>query len=105
MSRAFVKEPEGDQAEDDLPERPQSDLPNYITPAGVATLRAKWSELQAEQEQLKSESEALASRNRKKMLEQELNYLEQRIQSAIVITPAEQTRRCHPLRGHCRTAG
>lgn len=90
MSRAFVKEPEGDQAEDDLPERPQSDLPNYITPAGLATLRAKWSTLQTEQEQLKTEAEALASRNRQKLLEQELNYLEQRIHSAIVIDPATQ---------------
>lgn len=90
MSRAFVKEPDGDQAEHNLPERPQSDLPNYITPAGLAALREKWSALQAEQQQLKTEAEALASRNRQKMLEQELNYLEQRIQAAIVIDPAEQ---------------
>ncbi len=91
MSRAFVKEPDGEQAEYDLPERPQSDLPNYITPAGLETLRAQWSELQAEQQQLKKEADALASRNRQKMLEQELKYLEQRIGAAIVIDPAEQT--------------
>lgn len=90
MSRAFVKEPDGDQAEFDLPERPQSDLPNYITPAGMALLREKWSALQTEQQQLKAEAEALASRNRQKMLEQELKYLEQRIGSAIVIDPAQQ---------------
>jgi len=90
MSRAFVKEPEGDQAEDNLPERPQSDLPNYITPAGLEQLRASVAELQAEQKQLQSDAEALASRNRKKTLQQELRYLEQRIQSAIVIDPANQ---------------
>lgn len=90
MSRAFVKEPEGDQAEDDLPERPQSDLPNYMTPAGLEGLRARLAELQNENEQLKSESEALASRSRKKSLEQEIKYLEQRLQSAIVIDPAKQ---------------
>ncbi len=90
MSRAFVKEPEGDQAEDDLPERPQSDLPNYITPAGLAALRAKWAELQAEQDQLQNEADALVNRNRKKRLEQELNYMDQRIQAAIVIDPAKQ---------------
>ena len=90
MSRAFVKEPDGDQAEDDLPERPQSDLPNYITPAGLEDLRARLAELQKENEQLKSESEALASRSRKKSLEQEIKYLEQRLQSAIVIDPAQQ---------------
>jgi len=90
MSRAFVKEPEGDQAEDDLPERPQSDLPNYITPAGLAVLRTKLSDLEAEQKQLSSESEALTSRSRKKSLEQEIKYLEQRLQSAIIIDPAKQ---------------
>ncbi len=90
MSRAFVKEPDGEQAEHDLPERPQSDLPNYITPAGLAMLREKWSALQAEQQQLKEEAEALASRNRQKMLEQELRYLDQRIAAAIVIDPATQ---------------
>lgn len=90
MSRAFVKEPDGEQAEYDLPERPQSDLPNYITPAGLESLRAQWSELQAEQEQLKKEADALASRNRQKMLEQELNYLDQRIGAAIVIDPKKQ---------------
>lgn len=90
MSRAFVKEPDGEQAEYDLPERPQSALPNYITPAGLEALRAHWSALQAEQEQLKKATEALASRNRQKMLEQEFKYLDQRIQAAIVINPAEQ---------------
>ena len=35
MSRAFVKEPEGDQAETDLPVRPQSKHPNYITMKGL----------------------------------------------------------------------
>ena len=90
MSRAFVKEPEGDQAEDDLPERPQSDLPNYITPAGIGTLRARLAELEKERQELKDESEALASRSREKSLEQEVKYLEQRLQSAIVIDPAQQ---------------
>lgn len=91
MSRAFVKEPEGDQAEDDLPERPQSDLPNYITPAGIEALRARLAELECEQKQLKDESEALTSRSRKKSLDQEIKYLEQRLQSAIVIDPAKQS--------------
>lgn len=90
MSRAFIKEPEGDQAEDDVPERPQSDLPNYITPAGLEALRARLAELESEQKQLKDESEALASRSRKKSLEQEIKYLEQRLQSAIIIDPAKQ---------------
>lgn len=88
MSRAFVKEPDGEQAEDDLPERPQSDLPNYITPAGLVDLKQRWHALQREYAGLDEDN--LSSRNRRKLLEQELKYLEQRIQAAIVIDPAKQ---------------
>lgn len=91
MSRAFVKEPDGEQAEYDLPERPQSDLPNYITPAGLAGLRQQWHTLQQEQNELKQSEDSLTSRNRLKLLKQELQYLEQRIQSAIPIDPARQS--------------
>lgn len=89
MSRAFVKEPDGEQAEDDLPERPQSDLPNYITPAGLVDLKQRWHNLQQENAELDKE-DSLSSRNRKKLLKQELKYLEQRIQAAIVVDPASQ---------------
>ena len=41
MSRAFVKEQEGDAIVEDLPERPQSPHPNYVTPAGLAKLEAQ----------------------------------------------------------------
>ena len=34
MSRAFVKEPDGDEVADDLPERKISPHPNYVTPRG-----------------------------------------------------------------------
>lgn len=90
MSRAFVKEPDGDQAEFDPPERPQSGLPNYITPAGLAALRKQWAALQTELQSLNADAEALASRNRKKLLEHEMKYLGQRIGAAIVIDPATQ---------------
>ena len=35
MSRAFVKEPDGDMAADDRLDLPQSPHPNYVTPAGL----------------------------------------------------------------------
>ena len=38
MSRAFVKEPDGEQVADDLPEIPQSPHPNYVTPNGLKLL-------------------------------------------------------------------
>ena len=39
MSRAFVKESDGDDA-GDLPELPVSEHPNYVTPRGLSLLRA-----------------------------------------------------------------
>ena len=39
MSRAFVKEPDGDEVADDLPERKISPHPNYVTPCGHQLLQ------------------------------------------------------------------
>ncbi len=41
MSRAFVKEPDGDQVPDDRPRRVHSAHPNFITRAGLDALRAR----------------------------------------------------------------
>ena len=38
MSRAFVKEPDGAEAFEDLPNRPISDHPNLVTAQGLARL-------------------------------------------------------------------
>jgi transcription elongation GreA/GreB family factor len=45
MSRAFVKEPDGEQPED-LPELPLSPHPNYVTLQGLAQLRERLSRVQ-----------------------------------------------------------
>ena len=39
MSRAFVKEPDGDESIGDLPDRPVSPHPNYVTPSGLRLLK------------------------------------------------------------------
>ncbi|MBW8775462.1 MAG: hypothetical protein JF596_10625, partial [Stenotrophomonas sp.] len=41
MSRAFVKEGDGDDSTGDLPELPISEHPNYVTPRGMALLRSR----------------------------------------------------------------
>ncbi len=56
MSRAFVKEPDGDQAELDLPERPQSEHPNYITSNGLQRMKSTVEMLRQERDQLKKEN-------------------------------------------------
>ena len=39
MSRAFVKENDLEHAGIDIPERPVSQLPNYVTPSGHKQLK------------------------------------------------------------------
>jgi Transcription elongation factor len=57
MSRAFVKEPDSDQVGDDQPDLPESPYPNYVTPAGLAALKARLAELKSEHEQLLGQPE------------------------------------------------
>ena len=84
MSRAFVKEPDGDQAETDLPVRPQSKHPNYITMKGLEKQKAYLHELILECLTLKT-SNTLADKNKIKLLNADITYLKQRVESAIPI--------------------
>ena len=52
MSRAFVKEPDGDEIAYDLPERKISSHPNYVTPRGQQLLQDKLQQAEAEQQRL-----------------------------------------------------
>ena len=53
MSRAFVKENDLEHAGIDIPERPLSDAPNYVTPNGLQLLNQKIDALEMEREKLK----------------------------------------------------
>ncbi|MGZ8370334.1 MAG: transcription elongation factor GreA [Caulobacteraceae bacterium] len=48
MSRAFVKEPDGDQVADDTPDRPVSPHANYVTPEGLAAIEGELERLRAD---------------------------------------------------------
>lgn len=79
MSRAFVKEDAGDS--DELPERPQSSAPNYVTSAGLAALRRRVQELK----------NALASETdekRRRVLLRDRTYYEARLGRAILVETA-----------------
>src|SRR5262245_26481935 len=84
MSRAFVKEPEGD-ANEPLPDRPISQFHNYVTPRGLQQIEAAVAELQsAHADASGDDDDPLAAR---KIL-RELNYWRARRASAeIVNTP------------------
>ena len=89
MSRAFVKEPDGDQVADDQPEIPQSPNPNYITQAGALKHKEKLAALREEHGGLISDTD-LSNTVRLTQIEREIRFLQGRIERAIVVDPSEQ---------------
>ncbi len=89
VSRAFVREPDGDQVVEAPPERRHSDAPNYITPGGLEALRVRVAELDAERRELEAAPERLDRQGDRQRIESELRYLHERVQRAIVVHPPE----------------
>ncbi|MGH8581973.1 MAG: GreA/GreB family elongation factor [Gammaproteobacteria bacterium] len=92
MSRAFVKEPDGDEAGDDLPERAASPHPNYITPEGLSGLQARIEALEGERQTIGEDNEDLETQGRRRQLTRDLRFLYQRREQALVVDPALQQR-------------
>lgn len=84
MSRAFVKEDSEDLLGEELPERPVSSEPNYVTPSGMEQLRGKVEALQAEHARLKQAAEAF-DRPRLIQVERDLRYYQARLDGAILV--------------------
>lgn len=86
MSRAFVKEPDGDETAGELQDLPISPHPNYVTSRGLAELQARLAALEAERAAHSSgdfsDQPALAHLGR------EIRYVEARLATAQVIDPA-----------------
>ena len=89
MSRAFVKEPDGETATDDQFDLPQSPHPNYVTPAGLAQLKSRLAEL-ADKRQGLSATDDLANKLPLSQVDRDIRYLKGRIERAIVVDPADQ---------------
>jgi transcription elongation GreA/GreB family factor len=87
MSRAFVKETDGEQSGDQLPDLPISAHPNYVTAGGLAKLEARRAALQAERAQLGAGGDAFAHASHIARLDQEIRYLDARIASALPVDP------------------
>jgi transcription elongation GreA/GreB family factor len=85
MSRAFTREPDGDEVADDLPERPVSSHPNYVTAEGLAAIEAELARLQAE---LAAAGDDRAARGR---IERDLRYWRSRRATAEVIAAPTDT--------------
>ncbi|AAU90456.1 putative transcription elongation factor [Methylococcus capsulatus str. Bath] len=90
MSRAFVKETDGEDLDDGAPDRPVSPHPNYVTPAGLAQLQARVAELTAERQRLLGD-ESVGAKQQLRRVERELRYYDERVVSAIPVDPAARS--------------
>ena len=89
MSRAFVKEENEDLTGEELPERPVSSETNYVTPAGLESLRATVDRLHAEHARLKQAAEDF-DRPKLSQIERDLRYYQAKLDSAIPVNVAAQ---------------
>tara|TARA_R110002050_G_scaffold71891_3_gene154762 strand:+ start:160980 stop:161480 length:501 start_codon:yes stop_codon:yes gene_type:complete len=85
MSRAFVKEPDGDQVSDDQPEWPISTQTNYVTAIGLEQLNRRRDQLLKEQGALTDKLDDMAAKVSLNQLGRELRYLNARLASAQLI--------------------
>jgi transcription elongation factor GreB len=92
MSRAFVTERDGDDAEAGLAERPVSPHPNYVTPAGLDALRRRADELRLARDALAAQPVDPTTGARLKLVERDLRWVAARVAGAIPVDPAGQPR-------------
>ena len=92
MSRAFVNEDAQSEAQAELPERPQSPHPNYVTPQGFAALERRLADLLAERSVLSDGAEAMSQEAALRRIDRNARYVGMRIDRAVLVNPDEQPR-------------
>ena len=85
MSRAFVKENDLEHAGIDIPERPVSQLPNYVTPNGHKQLKETIHLIEIEIKSIKELEDSPENKQNKMKLERDLRYYLKRFETAILI--------------------
>lgn len=84
MSRGFVKEDDLEHAGTNLPERPISAHPNYVTAFGFKQLEELANTLSAERTSLVNLKDNQIAMQKLTVLDRDLRYVSARLQSAIV---------------------
>jgi transcription elongation factor GreB len=90
MSRGFVKEDDLEHAGTDLPERPLSLHPNYVTPLGLQLLEAEASRLDKLRADLVTRKEDAIAQQQLANIDRDLRYFAARLEQAILVEPALQ---------------
>ena len=89
MSRGFVKEDDLEHAGTDLPERPTSTLPNYVTASGLMQLELNAKTLSAKRLSLVHLKDDQAAMQKLAVIERDLRYVSTRLKTAILSAPPE----------------
>jgi len=90
MSRGFVKEDDLEHAGTDLPERPISEHPNYVTPLGLLQLQQQFEALEQERQQLAPSKEDPVVSQRLGMVERDLRYFQARLETVVIVEATTQ---------------
>lgn len=91
MSRAFVKEPDGEEVFEELPDRPISPHPNLVTERGLALIEAEVARLLAE----RASAKAAGERGRLAKAARDLRYWTARRASAQLVPPPRDLTQVH----------
>ncbi len=86
-----MKEQDGNLPEDEIPDRPQSPHPNYVTRQGLASLRERYDALLAQHAEASKLGldDALLQR-RKREMERDIAYFQGRLERAILVDLGSQ---------------
>ncbi len=87
MSRGFVKEDDLEHAGTDVPERPISVRPNYVTANGYAQLKAQAAQLEQEKIDLETNRDAPSAQQKLAVINRDLRYITARLDSALLTKP------------------
>jgi transcription elongation factor GreB len=87
MSRGFVKEDDLEHAGTDVPERPISVHPNYVTAAGYAQLQAQAASLEQTIVKLKAKKDDPQAQQQLAIANRDLRYVAARLESALQTKP------------------
>ncbi|HSO06880.1 MAG TPA: GreA/GreB family elongation factor [Pelomicrobium sp.] len=90
MSQAFLKEQDDSALVNKLPDRPQSEHPNYVTPAGLDRLQEKVRALQERRAALESHVDDPHKQQELAQVERDLRYFQGRVEKAVVVDLATQ---------------
>jgi len=90
MSRAFVKEQDGESGAGEIADLPQSPHPNDVTPRGLSLLRELIAAAHEKRRVLLADAGDVARELPLANIAREIRYLETRIERAILVDPVAQ---------------